>query len=135
MVTDPTAESWVESPATWLNPFDASIVRLNMWMNQPVLACLAWVTEADQQWDACTTQAVGADRGKVLSIQGLASTRHIVEIDLRESQRFGGILTALRLVIGATESDRRDKSGARVVPTRFGIATVATTAGNNTTRP
>eukprot|EP01043_Picozoa_sp_COSAG02_P067873 COSAG02_NODE_11065_length_1802_cov_1.374633_2_plen_33_part_01 len=33
-------------------------------MNQPVLACLAWVTEADQQWDACTTQAVGADRGK-----------------------------------------------------------------------
>ena len=128
VVTDPTSESWVESPPTWLNPFDAPIVQLNMWMSQPVLACLAWLTEADQQWDACTNQAAGAEAGKVLPIQGLARTAHNIGIDLRESPSFGGIVTALRLVISAEKSNHRDNSGERVVPTKFGVASVATTA-------
>ena len=121
VVTNTTAESWVESPATWLNPFDTPIVRLKLWANQPALACLAWVTEADRQWDVCSTQVVPAKRGKVLPIEGLSSTARDVEIDLRESQSFGGIVVALRLVIGAVSSKK--------VPTSFGLAAVTTSAG------
>lgn len=120
VVTNTTAESWVESPATWLNPFDTPIVRLKLWVSQPALACLAWVTEADRQWDVCSSQVVPAKRGKVLPIQGLARTVRDVEIDLRDSQAFGGIVVALRLVIGAASSKQ--------APTSFGLAAVTTSA-------
>ena len=121
MVTNTTAEPWVESPPTWLNPFDTPVVRLKLWVKQAVLVCLAWVTEADRQWDVCSAQVVHAKRGKVLPIQGLGSTARDVEIDLRESQAFGGIVVGLRLVIGAVSSE--------TVPASFGLGAVTTTAG------
>ena len=107
-VTDPgVAESWLETPQTWMNPFDTPHVELSMWVDQPgVYVCLAWVTEADPLWnEECTTQVVKQTGKCLCSLSAEVPTGRAasaVRVDLRESSEWGGIITAFRLVLDAS---------------------------------
>jgi hypothetical protein len=100
------ADSWLESPPTWVNPFDMPLIELSMWVDRPgVFMCLAWVTEANPVWDKQCTPQVVKQSGKLLRVEvperGKASA---VRVDLRDSIEWGGIITAFRLVVVRTHS-------------------------------
>lgn len=95
------AESWLQSPPTWVNPFDTPLVELSMWADRPgVSMCLEWVTEADPIWDRRCTPQAAKQSGKSLRVEvPERSKASVVRMDLRDSFEWGGIITAFRLVL------------------------------------
>jgi hypothetical protein len=125
-VTAPAvAEPWLESPLTWMNPFDTPLVELTMWVDQPgVHVCVAWVTEADPLWnEECTTQAATKTGKCVCSLRAEVPTEHTasaVRVDLRDSSEWGGIITAFRLVLDAPTPFNVSLAALETVATREG---------------
>jgi hypothetical protein len=109
------SEAWLQSPLTWINPFDTPLINvmLTVSANLPARICLAWLTEADQRWDPCE-QAMGR-AVKVLPLE-LATGNNTSAVDMRNSQQWGGIITSLRLVVQPSAGEVVSMGLASVVP-------------------
>jgi hypothetical protein len=134
---------WVQSPPTWSNAFDAPRVllrlRLRLGTNangaEATRGCLAWVVEYDQEWDTdeCSTSSSVSGkkgRGKVLPIAGVGPSpqQQQIEVDLRDSEEWGGVVTAIRVVfVVAPDAAAGTQVQQRAAAVRFWLESLALT--------
>eukprot|EP01046_Picozoa_sp_COSAG06_P060736 COSAG06_NODE_13034_length_1300_cov_1.130724_2_plen_113_part_00 len=96
---------------------------------------VAWIVEYDQEWDTdeCSTSSSVSGkkgRGKVLPIAGVGPSpqQQQIEVDLRDSEEWGGVVTAIRAVfVVAPDAAAGTQVQQRAAAVRFWLESLALT--------